>query len=188
MIATTAASAPDTSTAPPITRFARTPSIRAVRKSIDAARICKPTVVRTSSNCTATRQRTATTTATMAILRMSTPEITTGRLSGASADAILPSGPNHSNATLCSRYATANVATSITAGDCVRSGRKTSLSITTESASTTAKQSRIPAQLGQFHCDAKASAYAPAITSWPYAKLTSRSTPKTRPMPTAISA
>ena len=35
---------------------------------------------------------------------------------------------------LCSRKATANVATSITAGDCSRSGRKTSRSIASESA------------------------------------------------------
>ena len=33
-----------------------------------------------------------------------------------------------------------------------------------------------------------ASVYAPAITSCPYAKLTSRSTPKTSPIPTAMSA
>ena len=101
----------------PITRFARTPSIRAVWKSIDAARMCSPIVVRSSSSDSATRQTTATTTATIVILRMSTPEIVTGRLSEASDDAILPSGPNQSSATLCSRNATANVATSITAGE-----------------------------------------------------------------------
>ena len=63
----------------------------------------------------------------------------------ASEVAILPSGPNQSSAMLCSRKATANVATSITAGECPRSGRKTSQSIATESASTTAKQRTIPA-------------------------------------------
>ena len=87
-----------------------------------------------------------------------------------------------------SRKATANVATSITAGDWVRSGRKTSRSIAAERPITTAKQSTIPAQTGQPHCAASASAKAPAITSWPYAKLTRRSTPKTSPIPTAISA
>ena len=46
--ATTAASAPESSTATPITRFARTPSMRAVWKSIAAARICRPIVVRSS--------------------------------------------------------------------------------------------------------------------------------------------
>ena len=46
----------------------------------------------------------------------------------------------------------------------------------------------MPTQSGQFHSDATASANAPAITSWPYAKLTRRSTPKTSPIPTAISA
>ena len=43
---------------------------------------------------------------------------------------------------LWSRNATANVATSIVAGDCVRSGRKTTRSIASDSASTTAKQQR----------------------------------------------
>ncbi len=89
---------------------------------------------------------------------------------------------------LCSRNATANVATSISAGDCVRSGRKTTRSIANDSATTTAKQSAIPTHTGQSRSDAKASANAPAMISWPYAKLTRRSTPKTRPMPTAISA
>ena len=41
------------------------------------------------------------------------------------------------------RNATAKVATSITAGDCVRSGRKTARSIASESAITTAKQKTI---------------------------------------------
>ncbi len=76
----------------------------------------------------------------------------------------------------------------MTAGDCVRRGRNTSRSIATDRASTTAKQKRMPAHRGQFHCDENASAYAPAMISWPYAKLTSRSTPKTRPIPTAINA
>ena len=59
---------------------------------------------------------------------------------------------------LWSRNATANVATSITAGDCVRSGRKTTRSIASESAITTAKQKTIAAQSGQSHCEANASA------------------------------
>ena len=51
---------------------------------------------------------------------MSTPEIVTGWFSVASDAEIFPSGPNHSNAMLCNRNATANVATSITAGDCAQ--------------------------------------------------------------------
>ena len=86
-----------------MTRSARTPSMRAVRKSIDAARICRPTVVRASSSWSATRHTTATITATIAILRMSTPEIVTGRFNGASEEAIFPSGPNQSSAMLCNR-------------------------------------------------------------------------------------
>src|SRR5579884_1613773 len=186
--ATTAASTPETSTAEPITRFARTPSILAVRKSIAAARICSPTEVLVSSSWSRSRQPAATATETTAILRIATPSMIHGWLSGASADAICPSCPNESVAMLCSRKATAKVATSITAGDCVRSGRNTSRSIAVFSAITTAKQSKMPAQLGQPHTDEYASAYAPAITSWPYAKLTSRRMPKTSPMPTAISA
>ena len=68
---------------------------------------------------------------------------------------------------LCSRNAIANVATSITAGDWRRSGRNTSRSSSAERASTTAKQKTIPAQTGQFHPDAIASANAPAMISWP---------------------
>ena len=92
------------------------------------------------------------------------------------------------SAIACRRNATANVATSIVAADCVRSGRKTTRSIAIERAITTAKHRTMPAHTGQSRSDANASANAPAITSCPYAKLTSRSTPKTRPIPTAISA
>src|SRR5581483_11472776 len=186
--ATTAASAPESSTAPPITRFARTPRSRAVRKSIDAARMCRPTAVRSSRSFNSARQPAATRIETIEILRMRTPPRSHGWLSGASDVAIVPSDPKARSAMLCNRYATANVATSITAGDWRRSGRKTSQSMSTESASTTPKQKRIETPTGSPHDDPYASAYAPAITSWPYAKLTSRSTPKTRPIPTAISA
>ena len=68
---------------------------------------------------------------------------------------------------LWSRNATANVATSITAGEWPRRGRKTSRSISIDSTSTAAKQRTMPAHTGQPHCDASASANAPAITSWP---------------------
>ena len=119
---------------------------------------------------------------------MSTPAIVHGWFSGPSDVAILPSEPNQMSAMLCSRNATANVATNMTAGDCVRNGRKTRRSISIDSTSTTAKQSTIESQVGRFHCDPSASAKAPAITSWPYAKLTRRSTPNTSPIPIAISA
>ena len=70
----------------------------------------------------------------------------------------MPSGPKASSAMLWRRNATAKVATSITAGDCVRSGRKTARSIASESAITTAKQKTTADQSGQSHCEAKASA------------------------------
>ena len=59
---------------------------------------------------------------------------------------------------LCKRNAIAKVATSITAGDCVRSGRNTALSIASDSAITTAKQSNTAAHSGQSHWEANASA------------------------------
>ena len=186
--ATTAASTPAMSTATALTRFARTPTSRAVWKSIAAARMCRPIEVRFRSSTRSARQTAAVTIATIAILRMSTPPTETGRLSSASDAAVFPSGPNQRSAMLWSRNATANVAISITAGDCERSGRKTTRSIASDSAITTAKQSAMPTPTGQSRSDAKASANAPAMISCPYAKLTSRSTPKTRPMPTAISA
>ena len=109
-------------------------------------------------------------------------------MSSTSDVAVFPSGPNQRSAIDCSRNATAKVAMSMTAADCVRSGRKTTRSIASESASTTAKQSAIPTPTGQSRSDAYASANAPAMISWPYAKLTSRITPKTSPIPTAMSA
>ena len=77
---------------------------------------------------------------------------------------------------------------SMTAADCPRSGRNTARSIARESARTTAKQSAIPTPTGQSRSEAYASANAPAMISCPYAKFTSRITPKTSPIPTAISA
>jgi hypothetical protein len=68
---------------------------------------------------------------------------------------------------LCKRNETAKVATSITAGDCPRNGRKTILSMSSESTRTTAKQRTMPTETGQPRSEAKASAYAPAITSCP---------------------
>ena len=53
---------------------------------------------------------------------------------------IVPSRMSRISATACSRNAIAKVVTSITAGDWVRSGRKTVRSIASESAITTAKQ------------------------------------------------
>ncbi len=105
------------STASEMTRFARTPSMRAVEKSIDAARMCRPISVRSSSRLRRRRQTAATTTATIAIFRMSTPEMVQKRPRNVREVAIFPSEPNQSSAMLWSRNATANVATSITAGE-----------------------------------------------------------------------
>ena len=105
--------------------------------------------------------------ATIVILRMSTPPTETGRFSCTSEVAVFPSGPNQRSAIDWSRNATAKVAMSITAADCVRSGRNTTRSIASESASTTAKQSAMPTPTGQSRSDANASANAPAMISWP---------------------
>ena len=163
--ATTAASAPAISTETVLTRFARTPRRRAVWESIAAARMCRPIDVRFRSRTRSARHTAAVTIATIVILRMSTPPTSTGRLSSTSDVAVLPSGPNQSSAIDCSRNATANVAMSITAADCPRSGRKTTRSIASESASTTAKQSPMPTPTGQSRSDANASANAPAMIS-----------------------
>src|SRR5262249_56332423 len=104
-----------------------------------------------------------------------------GWFSDESDAAILPNGPNQSSAMLCSRKATAKVATSITAGVCVLSGRKTTQSIATESTITTAKQRRMPDHTRHPPPYANSTAYAPAITSWPDAKLTGRRTTHTTP-------
>ena len=104
-------------TAPPITRFARTPSIRAVRKSIAAARMCNPTGVRVRRSWRIVRHPAAVAIAMIAILRMKTPPMSHGACSCASVPTLLPSDPKASSAMLWRRKATANVATSITAGE-----------------------------------------------------------------------
>ena len=132
-----------------MTRSALTPSSRAVWKSVAAARICRPIVVRPSRSASSPSATTATTTARIVTLRMSTPCTVTTSFSDATETAgspIVPSRTSRINATAWSRKATAKVVTSITAGDCVRSGRKTTPSIRNESAITTAKQaSTLPA-------------------------------------------
>ena len=108
--------------------------------------------------------------ATTVILRTSVPRTVQARLRWASDPAgwpIVLSRLSIRSATLCSRNATANVATSMTAGDAVRSGRKTTRSIARESAITTAKHSTMPIQTGQSLSEANASANAPAMISWP---------------------
>ena len=84
---------------------------------------------------------------------MKTPPTSQGALRIASDPALFPNGPNASSAMFCRRKATANVATSITAGEWVRRGRKTSQSIRMDSPSTTPKQKRIEAQFGKPHCE-----------------------------------
>jgi len=150
--ATVAASRPERSAAKPITRFARTPSSCAVRKSLAAARVWRPMVVRVSRSATSASARAATTTATMVILRTSTPPTDTDRFSGATDPAISPivlSRRSMISATAWSMKAIANVVTSMTAGDWPRRGRKIARSIASESATTTAKQATMLAATGQ---------------------------------------
>ena len=127
-------------------------------------------LVRERKSTSATRQTAAVTIATTVILRTSVPRIVQGRLSFASDAAGSPrvsSRWSMSSATAWSRKATAKVATSMVAADCVRSGRKTTRSIASERAITTPKHRRIPTPTGQSWSDEKASAKAPAITIWP---------------------
>jgi hypothetical protein len=132
-----------------------------------AARMCSPIDVRFRSATSSARHTAAVTIATIVILRTSTLPIDTGRFSSTSDVAVLPSGPNQRSAIDCRRNAMANVAINITAADCARSGRNTTRSIASESASTTAKQSAIPVPTGQSRSEANASANAPAMISCP---------------------
>ena len=129
--------------------------------------MCSPTDVRVSRSWSRARHTAAVAIAMIAILRISTPKMSHGAWSCPSAPAVLPSDPKAMSATFWRMNATANVATSITAGECPRSGLKTSRSISNESASTTPRQKRIDSQFARLHCDPKASAKAPAIISWP---------------------
>ncbi len=62
---------------------------------------------------------------------------------------IVLSRMSKSSAIACSTNEIANVVTSMTVGDCSRSGRKTVRSITSESAITTAKQATMLRPTGQ---------------------------------------
>ena len=89
-------------------------------KSVAAARMWRPIVVRISRSASSPRAAAATTTATIVILRTSTPWIVVGWLSGAIEVAISPivlSRMSTSSAIAWSMKAIAKVATSITAGD-----------------------------------------------------------------------
>ncbi len=187
--ATTAASTPERSTATPITRLARTPSSRAVEKSVDAARMWSPILVRFSSSASSPSTTTVTATATIVIFRTSTSCTVIAWFSGAIEAATSPrvlSRRSICSAIAWSTNAIAKVVTSITAGEAPRSGRKTARSIANERTTTTTRQAARLQATRQL--DVKASVYAPAMITWPYAKLTRRRTPKTRPIPTAISA
>ena len=152
----------------PITRSRLTPRRRAVRKSVEPARICSPIVVRPSRSASSPSAPIATATARIVTLRTSTPPTVTTWFREATETAgspIVPSRMSRISATAWSRNAIANVVTSITAGDCVRSGRKTARSITSESAITTAKQAATLPATGQP--DVNASVYAPAMINCP---------------------
>ena len=90
--------------------------------------------------------------ATIVILRTSTPATVTGSFRPASDVAgspIVPSRTSKKSATAWSMNASANVVTSMTAGDWSRSGKKTARSIASESVITTAKQAAMLAPTGQ---------------------------------------
>ena len=85
--------------------------------------------------------------------------IVTGRFRYPSDDAAFPSGPNASRAMLWSRKATAKVATSITAGDCVAQRPEDDpLHRERERDHDGEAERRSATQSGQSHCDANASA------------------------------
>ena len=70
-------------------------------------------------------------------------------MSEAAGSPIWSSRMSISRATLCSTNEIANVVTSMTVGDCSRSGRKTVRSIASESAMTTAKHATMLHSSGQ---------------------------------------
>ena len=186
--ATTAASKPEISTAAPITRPARTPSSSAVRKSIAAARMCSPTRVRPSSR---TRQQAG-----------RPPEDRCDDRDLADVDA----GDRHRLVQRRERRGDLPERTEPEQCDALQEERDCECRDEHHGWRLPAQRPEDdpvhqqrkhendreaeddPPTTGQPRSEAKASAYAPAITSCPYAKLTSRRTPKTSPMPTAMSA
>src|SRR4029079_6485013 len=94
---------------------------------------------------------------TSVIFRMSVPPIVTASFSELSDGATWPiahARTSTSSATAWSMNAIAKVVTSITAGDAPRSGRKTTVSIASDRATTTATQGRMLVQGGQLDVEA----------------------------------
>jgi hypothetical protein len=168
-IATAAARTPEITTANVITRFARTPRRRAVRKSLAAARVCSPIVVLLSRSAMITSATRDTPTARIVTFLTSTPPIEIDSFSEVIDEkTTCPRNLSRRStirAIAWSRKAIANVVTSITAGDWFRRGRNTTRSISSENATTIATQvSRLAAN---GHDDVNASVYAPTMISWP---------------------
>ena len=94
----------------------------------------------------AARHTAAVTIAMIAILRISTPKMSHGAWRYAKRARRLAERAEGESAMFWRMNATANVATSITAGECPRSGRKTSLSISSESSQhdAEAEEDRLP--------------------------------------------
>ena len=95
--------------------------------------------------------------ATIVTLRTSTPATVTARFSDATDEAgspIVPSRRSTMRAIDWSRNAIANVVTSITAGVCVRNGRKTARSIASDRSTTTTKQASTLAATGHVEVNA----------------------------------
>ncbi len=98
----------------------------------------------------------------------------------------LPCADQRFWAMLRNRKLTANVITNIVAGDASRNGRNARRSISRASATTTTTTSGTRTNADQPLV--ANSVYPPAISSSPWARLTSRITPKISPMPSATNA
>ena len=127
--------------------------------------MCRPSGVRFRSRMRTPSATTATTIATIQIQRTISVPFPIGRFSPVSVATGFPSAPNFSSAMLWSRKLIAKVATSMVAGEALRRGRKATTSIVVVRPMTTEKQTRMLS--AGFRLFVSASAYAPAMISWP---------------------
>ena len=147
-----------------MTLFARTPSMRAVRKSCAAARIWSPVVVRLRNSVVADRRTMPTPIDANVTQRIRRSPISTARLSSGRKRALSPSAPKTSSAMLCSRKLKANVVTSIVAGEALRIGRSAN-SIARANTITVTKRTTIRTPVAAPRV--RTSEYAPAVSSSP---------------------
>ena len=180
--AATPASRPESANANAITVSARTPRIRAIRKSSAAARICLPMDVPRRSEPRQSSEASVTPTMTTSSFWIESEPTSTVSPRAAAKSVDRGVDPHVSAATFWSRKLSAKDVISRVAGLALRTGRKATRSMASASATTITSATGI--RRGSEN-GSRTSANAPTMTSSPWAKLIRRMIPKMSAIPSA---